>query len=316
MNTFYMLVGLPGSGKSWQAQRIVKEHYLDSSATNTAVLISSDAIREELYGSEDIQGDSSVVFAEMKKRTDATLREGNDVIYDACNINSKRRKGFLDSLAFFKGRKVCVVCATPFQECLKRNSLRNRVVPDEVIRRMYMNWNTPFYFEGWNSIEIHYAEGTKNSLGEPENFAARCMDYNQDNPHHAETLGTHVVEAMNLVVQTSGCGENDNLALAALLHDCGKPFTKTFTNGKGEKSDIAHYYQHACVGAYDAMFYEYMDKEETDVLEICTMINFHMKPFAWKSENTIAKQRKKLGAKLIEALQILHNADEAASHRV
>lgn len=315
MNTFYMLVGLPGSGKSWQAQRI-KEDHLNSSGVNSVVWISSDAIREEMYGSEDIQGDSSVVFAEMKRRTDTALKAGYDVIYDACNINSKRRKGFLDSLAFFKGQKVCLVCATPYQECLVRNSLRNRVVPNEVIRRMYMNWNTPFYYEGWDSIEIHYAEGAKNFFGEPRDFATRYMNYSQDNPHHKETLGMHVLEAMNFVVQATGGGESDNLSLAALLHDCGKPFTKTFTNGKGEKSDIAHYYQHACVGAYDAMFYKYTDKAESDVLEICTLINLHMNPFAWQSENTIEKQRKKLGARLMEDIHILHKADESASHHI
>ncbi len=38
--------------------------------------------------------------------------------------------------------------ATPFDKCCEWNDSRNRVVPYEVIKRMYKNWNTPYWFEG------------------------------------------------------------------------------------------------------------------------------------------------------------------------
>ena len=46
-----VLVGLPGSGKSTYANKI-----------KNAILCSSDKVREELYGDENIQGDKQKVF--------------------------------------------------------------------------------------------------------------------------------------------------------------------------------------------------------------------------------------------------------------
>ena len=48
---FYMLVGVAGSGKSTLAAKIFQ--LIDSS--NKTVLLSSDVIREELYGDASVQ---------------------------------------------------------------------------------------------------------------------------------------------------------------------------------------------------------------------------------------------------------------------
>ena len=85
---FVMLIGIPGSGKSTWAKTMTKDH----------VVHSSDAIREELYGSYDVQDNPAKVFDLMQKRTVADLKAGNNVIYDATNLFSKRRMGLLTAL--------------------------------------------------------------------------------------------------------------------------------------------------------------------------------------------------------------------------
>ena len=62
MTTFYMLVGLPGSGKSSLANKILVEAEKNG---RDVVWVSSDNIRKDFYGSEEIQGDSKIVFEEM-----------------------------------------------------------------------------------------------------------------------------------------------------------------------------------------------------------------------------------------------------------
>ena len=79
-----MMVGLPGSGKSTYAKQLSEE-------TN-AVICSSDTIREELYGDENSQDNNDEVFKILHSRIKENLKNGKNVIYDATNINSKRRK--------------------------------------------------------------------------------------------------------------------------------------------------------------------------------------------------------------------------------
>ncbi len=304
-----MLAGLPGCGKTTLTEKLKRE------SDRETIVISSDKIREEFYGSEDVQGDSQEVFAEMSRRTVAALKEGKDVVYDACNINSKRRKAFLSTLTKFSCEKICVICATPYQECQKRNSQRKRVVPEEAIRRMYMQWNTPCYYEGWDQIQIYFAEGAKGLLGTPEAFVEKLIDYQQDTPYHLETLGVHMKRAYEYLLEKNACEKDSNLAIAALIHDCGKPFTKVFSDSKGNATEIAHYYQHQCTGAYDAMFFDFGDKTTEDVLEIAALIFLHMIPFNWKEEKTAEKSRKLWGDKLYQKVCLLHEADEAACVR-
>ena len=76
-----ILIGLPGSGKSTYAK---KEHKSNSNS----VYLSSDKIREELYGNESVQGSPAEVFTLMQSRAIEALKIGRNVfsyIYSSCN---------------------------------------------------------------------------------------------------------------------------------------------------------------------------------------------------------------------------------------
>ena len=90
MTTFSMLIGLPGSGKTYYANKYLKQE-------NTTIL-SSDEIRKVLLGSEDAQWGDSTIFKAMNLATIENLKEGLDVVYDATNINSKRRMELLEQI--------------------------------------------------------------------------------------------------------------------------------------------------------------------------------------------------------------------------
>ena len=60
--SFFMLTGLPASGKSYLARQYMEKknrEYQDAGLEKQVVWISSDSIREELFGSEEVQGDNS-----------------------------------------------------------------------------------------------------------------------------------------------------------------------------------------------------------------------------------------------------------------
>lgn len=81
--TFIMMVGLPYSGKSYYAEKLSKEY--------GAVAHSSDAIRAEILGDVQDQNNNGKVFEVLHRRVYDDLSNGKSVIYDATNINYKRR---------------------------------------------------------------------------------------------------------------------------------------------------------------------------------------------------------------------------------
>ena len=142
MSRLIVLVGLPGSGKSTLAQKLKNKY--------KAEIISSDALRKELYGTELDQNHNDEVFAEMQKRTIDLLKSNKSVIYDATNINSRKRMHLLRCTNRYTKTAICYFLATPYEMCLERNNQRaDRRVPEEVIKRMLYSFHTPSIREGF-----------------------------------------------------------------------------------------------------------------------------------------------------------------------
>jgi len=139
MNKLYTMVGIPGSGKSTIANQI----------PNT-VVISSDAIRKELYGAEEIQGNGKQVFDLVYKRIGEELAKGNDVVFDATNLTPRARKAVFR----FSAEHIAVYVRTNLNTCLARNSARFRTVPKEIIFKMNGRLIPPSKLEGFKTIII------------------------------------------------------------------------------------------------------------------------------------------------------------------
>ena len=300
---FTMLIGLPGCGKSTFA----------NNAKDAKVVLSSDSIREELYGSENIQTDPSRVFDIMFKRTIEALNAGKDVIYDATNTGRKLRMNTLQRLKKAVTKTFiteAVVFYTDIAEVKRRNASRARVVPEYVIDNMLKNFELPTYNEGWNFIGVHYST-------EPNIVWAEAVDYyakglSHDNPWHNMDVDKHMYGAYYYYTKFFKTSDYPKyLERAILLHDIGKKFCKTYYNRKGELCDKAHYYQHANPGAYFALGLKF-DLSEQDKYNVALLINYHMRPLeAWKdSKKAEEKDRALLGDDLYNYLKVLHTCDE------
>ena len=75
MTKLFLMIGLPASGKSTLAEQIAK--------SEDAEIVSSDNIRKELYGDENIQGDNNKVFRILQERIINGLKNNKNMIYDA-----------------------------------------------------------------------------------------------------------------------------------------------------------------------------------------------------------------------------------------
>ncbi len=130
-----IMCGIPASGKSTIAKFF------------NGNIVSTDSIREELYGDENIQGNGKEVFSLAYSRIRNYLSLGENVIFDATNIRKKDRKIITDIGREYNCNNVICYCKTPIDTALERNSNRQRVVPESVIERMYKNFETPSYDE-------------------------------------------------------------------------------------------------------------------------------------------------------------------------
>lgn len=300
MVKFICMVGLPASGKSTYSQTL-SERY-------NAMICSSDCIREELFNDVNNQTHNTDVFKELYKRIKNYLQNGQSVIMDSTNISYKRRMAFLQELKNIPCEKICVLMATPYEQCIKNNTSRDRVVPEYVIERMYRNFDIPGDYEGWDDIVVIYNSEII-SYKNPHNFYIAYRNFNQHNTHHTLTLGEHCSE-----VCVALCNESEELRVAGLLHDCGKPFCKTFTNTKGDVTEQAHYYNHEHTGSYDSLFY-YRDFHNENPLYIAILIRWHMQPYFWEKDNNERqhnKYRKLWGEELYKDIMLLHEADKNA----
>lgn len=134
-----------------------------------------------------------------------------------------------------------------------------------------------------------------------------------DNPHHTLSIGNHCI-ACYLNTLDYGNKADMNLHIAALLHDIGKPFTKDYKDSKGNPCEIAHYYQHHLVSAYNAVPY-LQNYSFEDMMEILALIQWHMFPYFWEKDNNekMKKKYKKLwGDNLFDKIMLLHTADRNA----
>lgn len=82
MSRMVVLIGSPAAGKSTLAAALESQGY---------AVVSSDRIREELYGSQDAGNNDRRVFRIMGERVDDHLRRGDDVVIDAVNSTVMRR---------------------------------------------------------------------------------------------------------------------------------------------------------------------------------------------------------------------------------
>lgn len=130
----YILIGAPGSGKSTWAK-----------AQHNAIVLSSDDIRLEQFGSLDCQDKNKEVFQLLHNRLEYYTQYSDlNIIYDATNINQNRRK-----VIFEKHKSdfevVAVMFDLPIDKLLENNNKREglAVVPEHVIRRMVNNLQHP-----------------------------------------------------------------------------------------------------------------------------------------------------------------------------
>lgn len=307
MAELIMMVGVAGSGKSTVAM-----HY---ALTKSAIIHSSDGVREEIYGDENCQKNPGRVFDILHQRIIRDLSNGFDVVYDATNLSCKRRMNFLKTIAHIDCKKTCIVVVTTPEDIEGRMKLRDRKVPMEVVHKQLCQFQCPNYYEGWDSIVIKYKSKPEDCHASYTKLWAEC-DISHDNPHHSLSVMEHMNKAADIAEDLAW--KDDDLSLVherwvARIHDIGKARTKSFTDRDGNPSKVAHYIGHQNYSAYYSLIF---DNSDFDIslkysLDNACLIQWHMEHYLRKGD-ALCKFYAMFEPKFRKRLHCLEKADKAA----
>ena len=153
MPTLYVMVGLPGSGKStWIRNNLAKLN-----DGEVSVVLSTDDVIEQMALDRDATYDQvfSDCIDEAKRRVDAAadmaVRYGLNVVWDQTNLGRKKRASILRRFPGY--RRVAVVLDKPNDdEWARRLDRPGKTIPEHVLRSMESSLVTPVSDEGFNEI--------------------------------------------------------------------------------------------------------------------------------------------------------------------
>lgn len=138
-----LAIGLPGSGKSsW-----FKRHKLSP--------LSSDLLRSLLFDDPEEQRYQDLVFSNLRSMLRARLIARRPVNYvDATNLTPQERGNWIKLAKDYEYEVQAVYFDVPLDVCLERNQRRQRVVSEEVMRRMAAKLRPPSFEEGFSKITV------------------------------------------------------------------------------------------------------------------------------------------------------------------
>lgn len=153
MLKFYMMIGVPGAGKStWISSEIPND--------GSFVVISSDAIIDQRAAeqgktySEIFQAEIKSATAEMNLQLTSAIANRKNIVWDQTNLTTKVRKAKLSQIPDHFYTKVAVFFKTPDDATLKQR-LANRpgkIIPSNIIMGMKSTLQLPTLFEGFDEI--------------------------------------------------------------------------------------------------------------------------------------------------------------------
>lgn len=316
MSKLIIMVGLPGSGKSYWANNLYNE--LNQSLEPT-VILSSDNYRKKMYGDESDQTHNNEVFSALYSDMRKYLSDGKNVIFDATNTTLKARRRIFNEIHGIKDINyiIAYVICPPIEKCYEQNNMRERRVQNYVIDKFYRSFQFPQMFEGFDMIWVNdgneeYADDGDMPEFSPDEYNViieRMNNFDQKNPHHKYSLGMHCDKAADAAFDMKpSCYQ---MYLAAKLHDIGKLFTQSI-----DENGVAHYYNHDSIGTYYLASHLNLMRgnDWDDIFEVLFYVNYHMRAHRdFKSPKAEKKYRNIFGDELFDRLMIFGQCDRLAS---
>ena len=148
MPVLYMLVGLPGSGKSTFAKNLFGFNYSTDSVVESIANLQGKTYNQVFFDW------IKVAQNQMNENLEVAIQHKDDVIWDQTNLTAKSRKSKLSKIPK-DYRKVAFVFITDQAVLEKVNQQRKefgRDIPEKVLLDMQKNFEYPTKTEGFDEI--------------------------------------------------------------------------------------------------------------------------------------------------------------------
>ncbi|MGB6975462.1 MAG: AAA family ATPase [Terracidiphilus sp.] len=138
-----LAIGMPGSGKTtWFRRRGVMP-------------LSSDMLRGILFDDVEEQRFQGLVFSTLRSLLRARLIAKMPWNYvDATNLSTHERRQWIKMAKSFGYEAQAVFFDVPLEVCLERNRSRDRMVSEDVMRKMAEKLKPPVFEEGFEKITV------------------------------------------------------------------------------------------------------------------------------------------------------------------
>ncbi len=138
-----LAIGLPGSGKSSWFKR------------HNVVPLSSDMVRSLLFDDVREQRFQDLVFSNLRSMLKARLIAKRPMNYvDATNLTPQERQHWIKLAKDYNYEVHAVFFDVPLEVCIDRHQRRDRVVPEDIMRRMAAKLKPPAFDEGFAKITV------------------------------------------------------------------------------------------------------------------------------------------------------------------
>jgi predicted kinase len=138
-----LAIGLPGSGKSSWFKR------------HSVAPLSSDMIRSLLFDDVREQRFQDLVFSNLRSMLKARLIAKRPMNYvDATNLTPQERQHWVKLAKDYNYEVHAIFFDVPLEVCIERHQRRDRVVPEDVMRRMAAKLKAPTFEEGFAKITV------------------------------------------------------------------------------------------------------------------------------------------------------------------
>lgn len=147
MPTLYMLIGVPGSGKTtW-----IKNNKHNAIVASTDDYIEASAAKQGKTYSEVFKDVINYANAQMKQDLQFAIKNDRDIIWDQTNLTVKSRRDKLKSIPN-NYRKVAVFFSVPNDLRDRLASRPGKTIPEPVIISMINQLQPPTKEEGFDEI--------------------------------------------------------------------------------------------------------------------------------------------------------------------